>query len=238
MSIFLKDEIMEDIAALENSLGYSFKSNSFLLRALTHSSYLNDGTNEGTEYNEKLEFIGDSVLELIVREYSVGEFSDEDVGSISKFKSMIVSDKFLSRVGKLIELGNFLLLGKGEEISGGRRRDSIVAAALEAVIGAIYLDGGLEEARTFVLEKIIKNLDSFGFLEMSDYKSKLQEVVQKEYGTFPVYILAEQTGPVHDKTFRISLEVNKNPVSHGIGKSIKEAEQMAAKEALEKMGIK
>ena len=238
MSIFFERPDMEDIAILENSLGYYFKSKPILIRALTHRSYLNDGINEGAEYNEKLEFIGDSVLELIVRQYSIGEFPDDDVGSISKFKSMIVADKFLSRVGKLIELGNYMLIGRGEELSGGRRRDSIVAAAVEAVIGAIYLDGGLEEARTFVLEKIIKNLDSFGFLEMSDHKSKLQEVVQKEYGTFPVYILVEETGPVHDKTFRISLEVNKNPAGHGIGKSIKEAEQMAAKEALEKMGVK
>jgi len=130
------------------------------------------------------------------------------------------------------------VLGKGEDAAGGRLRDSIIAAALEAVIGAIYLDGGLEQARLFVLKKVIEKADSSEFLDLKDYKSRLQEVVQKEYGTFPVYNLIEETGPVHDKTFRVCLEVNKDSFGYGIGKSIKEAEQMAAKEALEKLETK
>jgi len=229
---------MQDLTILEKSLGYSFKSIPLLQRALTHSSYLNEGNNEVKDHNEKLEFLGDSVLELVVREYSLKKFSKDDIGSISKFKSIIVSDKFLSRVGKLMEIGNYLLLGKGEELAGGRLRDSILAAAMEAIIGAIYLDGGLEEARSFVLEKIIEQTECSEFLDIQDYKSRLQELIQKEYGTFPVYHLVEETGPVHDKTFRVCVEINKNPVSYGIGKSIKEAEQMAAKEALEKLEIK
>lgn len=229
---------MQDFTVLENFLGYSFKSVCFLKRALTHSSYLNEGNTDAGESNEKLEFLGDSVLELVVREYSIGKFPENDIGSISKFKSMIVSDRFLSRIGKGIELGNHLLLGRGEGAAGGRLRDSIIAAALEAVIGAIYLDGGLEQARLFVLKKVIEKAESSEFLDLRDYKSRLQEVVQKEYGTFPVYNLIEEKGPVHDKTFRVCLEVNKNSFGYGSGKSIKEAEQIAAKEALEKLETK
>ena len=226
---------MQDFSVLENFFGYSFKSVCFLKRALTHSSYLNEGITDAEESNEKLEFLGDSVLELVVREYSIKKFPENDIGSISKFKSMIVSDKSLSRIGKGIDLGNYLLLGRGEDVAGGRLRDSIIAAALEAVIGAIYLDGGLEQARLFVLKKVIEKAESSEFHDLQDYKSRLQEVVQKEYGTFPVYNLIEETGPVHDKTFRVCLEVNKGSFGFGIGKSIKEAEQMAAKEALEKL---
>ncbi|OGL40712.1 MAG: ribonuclease III [Candidatus Schekmanbacteria bacterium GWA2_38_9] len=229
---------MKDFTVLENLLGYSFKSICFLKKALTHSSYLNESNTETEESNEKLEFLGDSVLELVVREYSIEKFPENDIGAISKFKSMIVSDRFLSRVGKGADLGNHLMLGRGEDAAGGRLRDSIIAAALEAVIGAVYLDGGLEQARLFVLKKIIKKAESSEFLDLRDYKSRLQEVIQKEYNTFPVYSLIEEMGPVHDKTFRICLEVNKNPVGYGSGKSIKEAEQRAAKEALEKLEIK
>lgn len=229
---------MQDFSVLEIFFGYSFKSVYFLKRALTHSSYLNEGIIDAEESNEKLEFLGDSVLELVVREYSIKKFPENDIGSISKFKSRIVSDRFLSRIGKGIDLGNYLLLGKGEDAAGGRLRDSIIAAALEAVIGAIYLDGGLEHARLFVLKKVIEKAESSEFLDLKDYKSRLQEVVQKEYGTFPVYNLIEETGPVHDKTFRVCLEVNKDSFGYGIGKSIKEAEQMAAKEALEKLETK
>ena len=229
---------MRDLTVFEKSLGYSFKTISLLERALTHSSYLNEGNSDVEDYNEKLEFLGDSVFELIVREYSLENFPANDIGNISKFKSMIVSDRFLSRVGKGADLGNHLMLGRGEDAAGGRLRDSIIAAALEAVIGAVYLDGGLEQARLFVLKKIIKKAESSEFLDLRDYKSRLQEVIQKEYNTFPVYSLIEEMGPVHDKTFRICLEVNKNPVGYGSGKSIKEAEQRAAKEALEKLEIK
>ena len=219
----------------ENIIQYQFKNKQLLTEALSHSSYANE-KKKTRNSNERLEFLGDSVLSVIVSQYLFEHFSHLPEGELTKIRASLVCEKSLYNFAQQIRLGDFLLLGKGEEHTGGRERPSILADAFEAVIAANYLDGGLEAARKHVLKFIPDDIDKKSLTAFSDYKTILQEVIQKNPEEKVEYILADQTGPDHNKAFKVQVCLNSNVIGTGTGKSKKEAEQMAAKEALELMG--
>lgn len=221
---------MEDF---QGKIGYKFKNIDYLNVALRHSSYANERNLEHS--NERLEFLGDSVLGFISAEYYFLNFKHLPEGELTKLRASTVCEKSLYEFSKEIELGKYLLLGKGEENTGGRERPSILSDAFEAVIAAIYLDGGMEEAKKFVL-RFIKNLSGKQG-SFKDYKTTLQEVTQKNPEEVLEYVLVGETGPDHDKCFEVEIHLNSNVISSGKGKSKKLAEQEAAREALELMGL-
>lgn len=219
---------------LEEKIKYSYKDKNLLLRALTHSSYANE---KQIQYgsNERLEFLGDSVLGVITAEYFYKNFTDMPEGELTKLRAATVCEKSLYGFAKQIDLGDNLLLGKGELNTGGRERPSILADAFEAIIASIYLDGGMEEAKRFVLSFVtpsVKQTPSF-----HDYKTTLQEVIQKNPEELLEYVLVGESGPDHNKCFEVEVHLNSNVIGKGNGKSKKLAEQQAAKEALALMGL-
>lgn len=218
---------------LEKKLGYTFKNREYLQRALSHSSYVNERHNN-EESNERLEFLGDSVLGMITADYYFHNFSLPE-GELTKLRASTVCEKTLFEFANQIELGKYLKLGKGEENTGGRTRPSVNADAFEAIIAGIYLDGGLDEARKFVLKFIEKLSDKHG--SFKDYKTTLQEVIQKNPEEILEYIVVGEHGPDHNKCFEVEVHLNSNVIGKGVGKSKKNAEQQAAKEALELMGL-
>ncbi len=219
---------------LQNNLGYHFKNPALLARALTHSSYANE-RHVDTGDNERLEFLGDSVLGFIAAEYLFANHRDFPEGELTKLRAYAVCEKSLFSYAEEIGLGNYLKLGKGEERTGGRTRPSVLSDAFEAVIAAIYLDGGMDEAKKFVLRFVVPYVEAKPTFK--DYKTMLQEVVQKNQGETLEYVLVSETGPDHDKCFTVEVHLNSNVIGRGVGGSKKKAEQNAAKEALELMGI-
>lgn len=219
---------------LQNNLGYHFKNPALLARALTHSSYANERRVD-TGDNERLEFLGDSVLGFITAEYLFANHRDFPEGELTKLRAYAVCEKSLFSYAEEIGLGNYLKLGKGEERTGGRTRPSVLSDAFEAVIAAIYLDGGMDEAKKFVLRFVVPYVEAKPTFK--DYKTMLQEVVQKNQGETLEYVLVSETGPDHDKCFTVEVHLNSNVIGRGVGGSKKKAEQNAAKEALELMGI-
>lgn len=209
---------------LEHTIGYSFKDKKLLDKALTHKSYAVE--RKIKQNNERLEFLGDSVLGLIVSEYLIKNYSDKDEGHLSKLKSYIVSSKNLYELAKKINLANYIKLSQSELKTGGREKSQIIANAFESLIGAIYLDGGFD-----VVKKLVIGLIESTSYDFTDYKSLIQQYCQKKYKTLPVYKLISQFGPDHKKLFNIALIINKQEISHGKGRSKKEAEQDAAKKA-------
>ncbi|MBQ4348858.1 MAG: ribonuclease III [Clostridia bacterium] len=223
------------MSEFEKVIGYEFKNKSLLETALTHSSYANE-KQTGKDCNERLEFLGDSVLGVITADYFYHNLAHLPEGEMTKKRAACVCEKSLHGFAKQINLGRFLLLGRGEDNTGGRNRASILADAFEAVIGAMYLDGGLESVRGFVLS-FIKEAAAKQ-LSLRDYKTELQEIIQKNPDEHLTYILVGESGPDHDKRFEVEVLLNSNVVGYGMGKSKKLAEQQAAKQALELMGIK
>jgi ribonuclease-3 len=219
----------------ENIIGYEFRNKSYLETALTHSSYANE-KQLSRECNERIEFLGDSVLGIITAEYFYHNLAHLPEGEMTKKRAACVCEKSLFGFAKKIDLGKYILLGRGEEHTGGRKRASVLADAFEAVIGAIYLDGGLENAREFVLD-FIKEAAAQQ-LSFRDYKTELQEIIQKNPAEHLTYVLVGESGPDHDKRFEVEVHLNSNVMGCGIGKSKKLAEQEAARQALELMGIK
>lgn len=219
---------------LQNNLGYHFKNPALLARALTHSSYANE-RHVDTGDNERLEFLGDSVLGFITAEYLFANHRDFPEGELTKLRAYAVCEKSLFSYAEEIGLGHYLKLGKGEERTGGRTRPSVLSDAFEAVIAAIYLDGGMDEAKKFVLRFVVPYVEAKPTFK--DYKTMLQEVVQKNQGETLEYVLVSETGPDHDKCFTVEVHLNSNVIGRGVGGSKKKAEQNAAKEALELMGI-
>lgn len=219
---------------LQNNLGYHFKNPALLARALTHSSYANE-RHVNTGDNERLEFLGDSVLGFITAEYLFANHRDFPEGELTKLRAYAVCEKSLFSYAEEIGLGHYLKLGKGEERTGGRTRPSVLSDAFEAVIAAIYLDGGMDEAKKFVLRFVVPYVEAKPTFK--DYKTMLQEVVQKNQGETLEYVLVSETGPDHDKCFTVEVHLNSNVIGRGVGGSKKKAEQNAAKEALELMGI-
>ncbi len=226
-------------AELEQILGHHFSNPSLLTTALTHSSYANDLRSKEIPCNERLEFLGDSVLNLITAEYLFTKFSHRAEGELTKARASIICEASCHEIAVEISLGQFLYLGRGEEQSGGRQRTSTLADALEAVVAALYLDAGLEEARRFLLPYIEKRVHCvMNELFFKDYKTALQEIVQKNKQETLRYVLTDETGPAHAKHFTVTLYLNSNPIATGQGHSKKEAEQNAAYAALELMGAR
>lgn len=230
----IKSSILNNISKFEEIINYKFKNKAYILEALTHSSYSNE--NKSYAFNERLEFLGDSVLGIVVSDFLFKNETELPEGELTKLRANIVCEESLSDVAKHLNLGKHILLGRGEEATGGRDRVSILADAFEAVIAAIYLDGGIEPAKTFVLknmEEIIE--DSIKGRIFRDYKTHLQEVVQSQGESNIVYNLVEEIGPDHNKRFVMEVRLNDESLGRGEGKSKKEAEQSAAKQALRRM---
>ena len=223
----------ENVAVAERYLGVNFKSKNLLFQALTHRSYSFE--KDLSETNEKLEFLGDSVLNLTVTEYIYHKFPDLNEGDLAKLRANIVNANFLAEVAQNLHIGECLLMGKGAEQTGGRTRVSILGDALEAIIGAIYLDQGMEAAKDFVLKyfkDLIDERQSLG--QFGDPKTRLQELVMAAYGNIPRYRTVEEYGPVHDRNFVVKVYISDHIWGQGVGKSKKKAEQEAATEALKK----
>ena len=219
---------------LEERIGYQFQNKKYLRRALTHSSYSNE-SREKPESNERMEFLGDAVLSLVVSNYIFHRFH-LDEGDLTKIRASMVCEKSLFRFAQEVGLGEELYLGRGEEQMGGRTRPSIVSDAFEALIAAIFLDGGLEPAGRFVLRFVREELETGERSAFVDYKTMLQEIVQKNPEERVNYVLVEENGHDHDKHFVVEVRLNSNVIGRGESRSKKGAEQLAAKEALELMG--
>jgi len=223
---------MENINQLEEIIKISFKSKSLLKLSLTHKSYAYEKGSKG--FNERLEFLGDSILNLAVSNFLYRKFPDYDEGELSKLKSNLVSRKSVLSYAKKINLGKFVLLSSGEAVSGGRERDSILANAWEALVGAIYLDQGLEVATKFILSHL--NVDVK--FNLDDYKSRLQEMVQKKYKVLPHYSVISEKGPEHKKEFMVEVSIKGDVLGRGKGSSKKLAEKQAAVKAIQKLTSK
>ena len=222
------------IKDLENAIGYHFQNISLLQNALTHSSYANERWHNGLLSNERLEFLGDSILGMLVAEYLYRSFPDRPEGELTRMRADMVCEKTLASVANHIGLGQHLLLGHGEEQGGGRTRDSILADAMESVIAACFLDGGLEAALQFIQKFILVEVPVTK-LHNVDYKTQLQELVQQKKNQVLSYELVGQSGPDHDKHFEVQVSLNGQVVGTGRGRSKKRAEQDAAREATEKL---
>ena len=226
---------MKKLEKLQQSVGYKFKDERLLQRALTHTSYANECNEGHNKSNERLEFLGDSVLGIITAEHFYLNFKDLPEGELTKLRAATVCENSLSSFARQLGLGEYLLLGKGEMCTGGSDRPSILADAFEALRAAIYLDDGIEEAKKFVLKYVDKAVEEHrGF---KDYKTVLQEVIQKNPGEVIEYVLVKESGPDHNKRFEVEVHLNSNVIGKGVGTSKKKAEQLAAKEALELMGL-
>lgn len=219
---------------LEERINYHFSNKMYLKTALTHSSYANE--ERGLKSNERLEFLGDSVLSIIVSQYLFELYKNKQEGDLTKLRASLVCEKTLAEFARSIDLGGHLLLGRGEQNSGGRERPSILSDAFEAVIAAIFLDGGMEEAKKFVLSFVIEELKKPVARTISDYKTTLQEIVQQNGEERLEYVLVAETGPDHNKRFTVEVHLNSNVIGKGSGRSKKLAEQQAARQALELMG--
>lgn len=221
-------ERKKELQLFEKHVGIRFRKLEFLNLAFCHRSFANE-QGGGIDNNEKLEFLGDSVLGLAVSEYLFTILPDKAEGDLARIKSFVVSEDSLAEIAKAIKVDNFILIGKGEEYSGGRSKKAILADCMEAIIGAYYLDSGFKASRTFVLRYLIPEINKV--LEnrhKKDYKTLLQELVQKQYKSYPRYMLVKKTGPDHDRTFWIEVKIDGNSFGPGKGKNKKEAEQNAA----------
>ncbi len=219
---------------LEKSIGYRFRNISLLQNALAHSSYANERYHDSLMSNERLEFLGDSILGMTVAEYLYRSFPDRPEGELTRMRADMVCETTLAAVADRIGLGKHLLLGHGEEQGGGRLRTSILADAVESVIAACYLDGGMESAAAFIRSFILCNVP-VKKLHHVDYKTTLQELVQRRKDQVLSYTLLGESGPDHDKQFRVCVWLNGKAVGEGVGRSKKRAEQEAARAAIEKL---
>ncbi len=219
---------------IEQRIGVRFSDPELLERALTHKSYANE--NRVPYHNERMEFLGDSVLNLIVSEYLMNACPASTEGDLSRLRAAVVSEPALAGIARTLGLGAYILLGRGEEQTGGRDKDSLLADGLEALIASIYLDAGKDEAQAFVLrffEELIKKTCSSR--STLDYKTEIQELCQERLKQLPEYRIVSETGPDHQKQFAVEVWIKGGLAGRGMGKSKKEAEQRAAKEALEKL---
>jgi len=228
-----KKNRLRQINKLQSILKIKFRNKSLLNRALTHRSHLNEA-GPGARDNERLEYLGDSFLALVVNEYLFKRFEKYPEGDLAKIKSAVVSEATLFKVARELNLGSFLLMGKGEELSGGRTRPSILANSLEAVIGALYLDSGLKDCKKLVLSLLKSDIERIDSMESyRDPKTTLQEYVQKKYRERPLYEIIAESGPDHQKQFTVRLVVAGKSVAEGTGASKRGAEMEAARKALE-----
>jgi len=231
--------MLEDkTSELEGKLSYKFSEPSLLIQALTHKSYANENRIEGVGHNERLEFLGDTVLDFIISDFIMKLCPESPEGELSKLRAVVVSEANLSRVARDLGFGDYLLLGKGEEQTGGREKNSLLANALEAVIASLYMDGGLDVAYRFILDRFesdIRGMVANGLTY--DYKTDLQEHCQSRFGALPKYSIVKESGPDHQKVFEVEILADGRTLGNGVGRSKKEAEQQAAREALEKLKL-
>jgi len=218
----------KELQLFEKNAGIRFRKQEFLNLAFSHRSFVNE-SKESIDNNEKLEFLGDSVLGLVVSEYLYKNLPKKNQGDLARIKSFVVSEDSLAGIARFLRIDNFILIGKGEEYSGGRTKKAILADCMEAVIGAYFLDSGFKSSQNFILKYLIPEITKV--LEnrhKKDYKTLLQEYVQKEYKIYPKYSLIKKVGPDHDRTFWIEVKINSKSYGPGVGKNKKEAEQKAA----------
>lgn len=229
---------MKELKEIEKELNLSFKNKDLLKNAFIHRSYLNEHTEEPLGNNERLEFLGDSVLSFIVSEHLYHTYPKNPEGDLTNFRASIVNARTLAKISQSLDLGEYLFLSKGEEATGGRTRQYLLANTFEALLGAIYLDLGLEKSHDFVHKYLIPSLDEIVEKELyKDFKSKFQESAQEKMGVTPNYKVLREEGPDHEKLFTIGVYLAEEMVSTGEGRSKQEAEQEAAKQALAKWGI-
>lgn len=217
----------------ERKIGYNYKNIDLLKLALTHSSYGNEVYNDKLHNNERLEFLGDAVLEITVSDFLYNKYEDVPEGQLTKKRASIVCEPTLAICARELNLPEILFLGKGEDVTGGRFRDSIISDALEAVIGSIYLDGGIECAKDFINKFILNDIESKSLFV--DSKTILQERIQAGYTSGPEYVLTGESGPDHNKTFEVDVRIEGKTIGHGAGRTKKAAEQQAAYNAIIKM---
>lgn len=217
---------------LEQGLGYTFRNKALLENALTHSSYANENRERHLPDNERLEFLGDSILGFVVAEYLYRNFPDKPEGELTRIRADLVCERNLAEAAATVELGSYLLLGHGEEQGGGRKRDSIVSDAMESVIAASFMDGGFAAAKEIIDRLILSNIPK-GRPRNFDYKTAFQELVQRKKDQQIHYELTGESGPDHDKHFEVEVLLNGKAVGHGVGSSKKRAEQAAAEAAIE-----
>ena len=222
------------IKDLEAAIGYQFKNITLLQNALTHSSYANERWHNSLLSNERLEFLGDSILGMTVAEYLYRNFPDRPEGELTRMRADMVCEKALAKVAARIDLGRHLMLGNGEEQGGGRSRDSILADAVESVIAASFLDGGMDAAKRFIDQFVLVEIP-VKKLHNADYKTALQEFVQQKKNQVLTYVLIGESGPDHDKRFEVEVHLNGSAIGTGSGSSKKRAEQDAARCAMEKL---
>ncbi len=225
---------MANLKPLMEAIGYTFRDEMLLLKALTHSSFANEGAG-GKESYERLEFLGDSLLGFITARY-LYEKDRGPEGELTKLRAAVVCEKALCSYSQALRIGEYMRLGRGERLTGGADRPSILADMYEAVLAAVYLDGGMEPAERFVLRFIIPEAENQRRRHFKDHKTTLQEIIQQNPGERLEYVLVGESGPDHNKTFRVEVHLNSNVIGKGKGRSKKEAEQQAAHEALKLMG--
>lgn len=230
-------ERKRELLLFQKQADIKFKNLELLNLAFTHRSYANE-TQVEVDSNERLEFLGDSVLGLVVSDWLFTRLADLDEGDFSRIKSFVVSEESLAAIAKRLRVDNFIIIGKGEEYSGGRSKKALLADCMEAIFGACYLDAGFKSAQEFIQTLLVPVIESvLQNKHRRDYKTLLQEYVQKTYKTYPAYELIKRTGPEHDNTFFVQVTVQKKTYGPASGNNKKEAEQSAAKMAYEQLGL-
>jgi ribonuclease-3 len=234
----MKSDRKKNLQEFEEIIEIQFDNIDLLDCALTHSSYANQHNLSYNHHNERLEFLGDAVLSIVVSEYLYKKYRSKQEGKLTKIRAGVVCESSLAEVARKIMINRYIRIGKGEELSGGREKESLIADACEAVIAAIYLDKGIETARGFIINNFSRKIELAGKgKSYSDYKTKLQEYVQKNMLSAIKYMVVGESGPDHNKTFVTEVYLDKKCYGRGQGKSKKEAEQNAAKEALISLGV-
>lgn len=220
----------------EKEIGLKFKDEELLKRSLTHRSFLNEHDNEDLKSNERLEFLGDAVLELVVSEFLFNEYPDRPEGELTSFRASVVKTDNLAKISKKLGLGEFLLMSKGEEMTGGRQKEYLLANTFEAVIGALYLDQGYEPVKEFLTKHLVPQIATIVKYRLDiDAKTKLQEKTQSVFKKTPVYKVIKEKGPDHDKIFTVAVKINGKVYGEGEGITKQKAEDAAASKALRKL---
>lgn len=234
----MRSERKKKLQEFQNIIGVDFDNIDLLDNALTHTSYANQYNLTYNHHNERLEFLGDAVLSIVVSEYLYKKYKNKPEGKLTKIRAGVVCESSLAEVARKLGVNQYLRIGKGEELSGGREKDSLIADACEAIIAAIYLDKGIEIAREFIINNLSTKIEATGKgKSYNDYKTRLQEYIQKGSVSVIKYMVVSESGPDHDKRFETEVKINEKCYGRGSGKSKKEAEQNAAKAALNSLGV-
>jgi ribonuclease-3 len=234
----MKTDRRNRLMEFQNIIGVEFENLDLLDNALTHTSYANQFNLTYNHHNERLEFLGDAVLSIVVSEYLYRKYKSKPEGKLTKIRAGVVCETTLAEIARKLCINQYLRIGKGEELSGGREKDSMIADACEALMAAIYLDKGIKVAEEFIIRNLSEKIELAGSgKSFSDYKTKLQEHLQKNAPTVIKYVVVGESGPDHNKTFETKVFFNNQCFGSGIGRSKKEAEQNAAKEALDSIGV-